>query len=57
MTKQNKYFSLVITPTIDVAIIANCCHNFLDEAEVIGKSIPIIGIILLPCYILLSLVF
>ena len=26
------------TLTIDVAIVANCCHNFLGEAEVIGKD-------------------
>jgi len=56
MTKQNEYFSLVITLTMDVAIIENCCHNFLGEAEVIEKSILIFGIILLPCYILLRLV-
>ncbi len=24
--------------TIDVSIIANCCHNFLGEAEVVGKD-------------------
>jgi hypothetical protein len=24
--------------TIDVAVIANCCHNFLGEAEVIGND-------------------
>jgi len=27
-----------ITLTIEVSIIANCCHNFLGEAEVIGKD-------------------
>lgn len=26
------------TLTIDVSVIANCCHNFLGEAEVIGKD-------------------
>lgn len=26
------------TLTIDVAIVANCCHNFLGEAEVIGSD-------------------
>lgn len=26
------------TLTIDVSIIANCCHNFLGEAEVVGKD-------------------
>ena len=24
--------------TIDVTVVANCCHNFLGEAEVIGKD-------------------
>ncbi|MBL4752249.1 MAG: hypothetical protein JKY52_01430 [Flavobacteriales bacterium] len=24
--------------TIDVSVVANCCHNFLGEAEVIGKD-------------------
>jgi len=38
MTKQNEYFSLVITLTMDVPIIENCCHNFLGEAEVIGSD-------------------
>jgi hypothetical protein len=27
------------TLTIDVSVIANCCHNFLGEAEVVGKDI------------------
>jgi len=26
------------TLTIEVSVIANCCHNFLGEAEVIGKD-------------------
>ena len=26
------------TLTIDVTVVANCCHNFLGEAEVIGKD-------------------
>ncbi|MBI3218007.1 MAG: hypothetical protein HYZ44_00695 [Bacteroidetes bacterium] len=26
------------TLTIDVSIVANCCHNFLGEAEVVGKD-------------------
>lgn len=26
------------TLTIDVSVIANCCHNFLGEAEVVGKD-------------------
>lgn len=26
------------TLTIDVAVVANCCHNFLGEAEVTGKD-------------------
>lgn len=26
------------TLTIDVSVVANCCHNFLGEAEVVGKD-------------------
>ncbi len=26
------------TLTIDIEIIANCCHNFLAEAEILGKD-------------------
>lgn len=28
--------------TIDVAIVANCCHNFLGEAEIIGDTLNLI---------------
>lgn len=27
-----------ITLTVDVSIVANCCHNFLGEAEVVGND-------------------